>query len=87
MGIPPLLAFGMSLCHSDPIHAPSQTNHTSKLQNSYTPKLLYSQKLHCPRFMRRWSCTTAGMKMHNEKTTARATFVVLPPNRSDKVAS
>ena len=23
MGIPPLLVFGMSLCHSDPIHAPS----------------------------------------------------------------
>ncbi len=23
MGIPPLLAFGMSLYHSDPIHAPS----------------------------------------------------------------
>ena len=40
-GHPPLLVFGMSLCHSDPIHAPSPNKsyvYTPKLLNSQTPK-------------------------------------------------
>jgi hypothetical protein len=40
MGIPPLLVFGMSLCHSDPIHA-LLAKQIIRL-NSYTPKLLNS---------------------------------------------